>query len=294
MCRSTRSTSSSARTTTFSTRASRPTGGRTSARRSRSKNPSSNIGRMRSPTSRRRTSATSCAAMKAHRARTDWFGRVSEADMRKVMRLLRRDGPLTIRDIDDDVLVEKDHRLGEPQAVEAGAATRLLHGAGDGRRPGGDAEDLRPDRPAFRLGAPAAPGDGGPDRRLCARPRDPRAGDREPRFRLLHGCAAEDGGEGADRGAGAAQGPGAGARSRARRRSRTGRRRKRSNCRRRRAAPVHHPLALRPAGHPAQAPERSSSATSTASRPMCRRRSASSAISRCRSSSATRSSRRST
>ena len=29
--------------------------------------------------------------------------------MRKVMRLLRRNGPLTIRDIDDDVLVEKDH-----------------------------------------------------------------------------------------------------------------------------------------------------------------------------------------
>ncbi len=49
-------------------------------------------------------------AMKAHRAEGHpWFGRVSEADMRKVMRLLRRDGPLTIRDIDDDVLVEKHH-----------------------------------------------------------------------------------------------------------------------------------------------------------------------------------------
>jgi uncharacterized protein YcaQ len=49
-------------------------------------------------------------AMKAHRAEGHpWFGRVSDADMRKVMRLLRRDGPLTIRDIDDDVLVEKEH-----------------------------------------------------------------------------------------------------------------------------------------------------------------------------------------
>ena len=49
-------------------------------------------------------------AMRAHRAEGHpWFGRVSDADMRKVMRLLRRDGPLTIRDIDDDVLVEKEH-----------------------------------------------------------------------------------------------------------------------------------------------------------------------------------------
>jgi uncharacterized protein YcaQ len=31
------------------------------------------------------------------------------ADTRKVMRLLRRDGALTIRDIEDDVLVEKEH-----------------------------------------------------------------------------------------------------------------------------------------------------------------------------------------
>ncbi len=49
-------------------------------------------------------------AMKAHRLEQNrWFGRVSKADMRKVMRLLRNNGPLTIRDIDDDVLVEKDH-----------------------------------------------------------------------------------------------------------------------------------------------------------------------------------------
>jgi uncharacterized protein YcaQ len=48
--------------------------------------------------------------MQEHRAAHDpWYGRVTDADMRKVMRLLRRDGPLTIRDIDDDVLVEKDH-----------------------------------------------------------------------------------------------------------------------------------------------------------------------------------------
>jgi uncharacterized protein YcaQ len=37
-----------------------------------------------------------------------WFANVKPADMRKVMRLLR-EGPLTIRDIEDDVLTEKEH-----------------------------------------------------------------------------------------------------------------------------------------------------------------------------------------
>ena len=38
-----------------------------------------------------------------------WFGDVQKAELRKVLRRLRRDGALTIRDIDDDVLVEKNH-----------------------------------------------------------------------------------------------------------------------------------------------------------------------------------------
>ena len=37
------------------------------------------------------------------------FATVSRADLRKVMSRIRRDGPITIRDIDDDVLVEKTH-----------------------------------------------------------------------------------------------------------------------------------------------------------------------------------------
>ena len=50
------------------------------------------------------------AAMKQHAGlRRMWFGTVSDADLRKVLRLIRRQGPLTIRDIDDDVLVDKDH-----------------------------------------------------------------------------------------------------------------------------------------------------------------------------------------
>src|SRR6059058_2250515 len=38
-----------------------------------------------------------------------WFATVKPADLRKVLRLLRNDGALTIRDIDDDVLVDKEH-----------------------------------------------------------------------------------------------------------------------------------------------------------------------------------------
>ena len=38
-----------------------------------------------------------------------WFGSVSSKDLRKVLSRVRNLGPLSIRDIDDDVLVEKDH-----------------------------------------------------------------------------------------------------------------------------------------------------------------------------------------
>jgi len=47
--------------------------------------------------------------MRLHkRERERWFTSVTAKDMRKVMRLIRQ-GPLTIRDIDDDVLTEKEH-----------------------------------------------------------------------------------------------------------------------------------------------------------------------------------------
>ena len=49
-------------------------------------------------------------AMKWHKREGHrWFGSVTPADTRKVLRLLRREGALTIRDIDDDVLTEKEH-----------------------------------------------------------------------------------------------------------------------------------------------------------------------------------------
>lgn len=48
--------------------------------------------------------------MKRHRKiGHNWFKSVPPRDKRKVLSLLRKNGPLTIRDIDDDVLVEKVH-----------------------------------------------------------------------------------------------------------------------------------------------------------------------------------------
>jgi uncharacterized protein len=50
------------------------------------------------------------AAMRLHRREGHkWLSSVSPAELRKVMRLIRRDGALTIRDIDDDVLIDKEH-----------------------------------------------------------------------------------------------------------------------------------------------------------------------------------------
>jgi uncharacterized protein len=43
------------------------------------------------------------------RAHSRWFASVTTGDLRRVLARIRRGGELTIRDIDDDVLVEKDH-----------------------------------------------------------------------------------------------------------------------------------------------------------------------------------------
>jgi uncharacterized protein YcaQ len=49
------------------------------------------------------------AMRRYRRAPHGWFGAVPNKDVRKVLRRIRQSGPLTIRDIDDDVLVEKHH-----------------------------------------------------------------------------------------------------------------------------------------------------------------------------------------
>ena len=38
-----------------------------------------------------------------------WFGQVKREDVRKLLSRIRKEGPLTIRDIEDEVLVEKEH-----------------------------------------------------------------------------------------------------------------------------------------------------------------------------------------
>ncbi len=49
-------------------------------------------------------------AMKRHqREGHKWLSSVKPADLSKVLKLIRRNGALTIRDIDDDVLVDKEH-----------------------------------------------------------------------------------------------------------------------------------------------------------------------------------------
>ncbi len=47
--------------------------------------------------------------IRRRRAPGSWFRRVKQEDLRKVLSRIRKEGPLSIRDIDDDVLVEKDH-----------------------------------------------------------------------------------------------------------------------------------------------------------------------------------------
>ena len=49
------------------------------------------------------------AMMRHRREGHKWLSGVRPADLRKVLTLIRRDGALTIRDIDDDVLVDKEH-----------------------------------------------------------------------------------------------------------------------------------------------------------------------------------------
>jgi uncharacterized protein len=70
-------------------------------------------------------------AMKRHqREGHRWLGSVRPADLRKVLRLIRRDGPLTIRDIEDDVLVDKEHlwasRKPSKQALQLAFYTGVL------------------------------------------------------------------------------------------------------------------------------------------------------------------------
>ncbi|MFT3971974.1 MAG: crosslink repair DNA glycosylase YcaQ family protein [Amaricoccus sp.] len=65
------------------------------------------------------------AAMRAHREKpAAWFGGVTEAELAAIVRRIRRDGALSIRDIDDEELVDKTH----PWASRKPSKRVLQHG----------------------------------------------------------------------------------------------------------------------------------------------------------------------
>ena len=69
-------------------------------------------------------------AMKRHKAEPQsWFNSVSDADLRKIIARVRRDGALSIRDIDDDVLVEKDHAWASRKPSKRALQLAFLNGA---------------------------------------------------------------------------------------------------------------------------------------------------------------------
>jgi uncharacterized protein YcaQ len=68
--------------------------------------------------------------MRAHRKEPfRWYADVPDAEVNKIVRRIRRDGAISIRDIDDDVLVDKDH----PWASRKPSKRALQRGFFDGR-----------------------------------------------------------------------------------------------------------------------------------------------------------------
>ena len=98
-------------------------------------------------------------AMKKDWQRHGWFGSVTPGDLRKVLARIRENGALTIRDIDDDVLVDKDHPWASRKPSKRALQVAFSPGDGDDQPADRHAEDLRTHRPAFRLGEAAGGGD---------------------------------------------------------------------------------------------------------------------------------------
>ena len=82
-------------------------------------------------------------AMKRHRREGHkWLSSVKPADVRKVMRLIRRDGALTIRDIDDDVLVDKEHLWASRKPSKRALQLAFYQGVAHDQRTHRHAQDL--------------------------------------------------------------------------------------------------------------------------------------------------------
>ena len=57
-----------------------------------------------------------------------WFDKVSSGDLRRVLSRIRADGPITIRDIDNDALVEKDYAWGSRKPAKRALETAFYKG----------------------------------------------------------------------------------------------------------------------------------------------------------------------
>ncbi len=111
-----------------------------------------------------------------------WFASVTPADTRKVMRLLRQ-GALTIRDIDDDVLTEKEHLWASRKPSKRALQLAFYAGLLTISERIGMLKTYELVGAALRLGQAAEAGVGERDHRLSARSGAARAGRRQPRTR---------------------------------------------------------------------------------------------------------------
>ena len=125
------------------------------------------------------------------------------ADLRKVMRLIRRDGALTIRDIEDDVLIEKEHLWASRKPSKRALQLAFYSGALAISERNGMLKTYELMARHFGWDKPPKAASAQGNHRLSARPRAARARPRQPRFDLPSRRAEQGRGPAADRGAGA-------------------------------------------------------------------------------------------
>mgnify|MGYP003693921373 CR=1 FL=1 len=96
--------------------------------------------------------------------------------LRKVMRLLRRDGALTIRDIEDDVLTEKEHLWASRKPSKRALQLAFYTGEVTISERTGMLKTYELMTRHFGWDKPPKPASASGDHRLSARPRTARAG----------------------------------------------------------------------------------------------------------------------
>ena len=121
-----------------------------------------------------------------------WFANVKPADTRKVMRLLKG-GALTIRDIEDDVLTEKEHLWASRKPSKRALQLAFYCGTVTVSERNGMLKTYELIGPPFRLGQAAEIGDACRGHGLSARPRAALAGRGVAGFDLSSRCAEQEG-----------------------------------------------------------------------------------------------------